>query len=112
MENENGERVIRRRKRIKTYFCKKVSIWVYPSEWDKLNYLASGAGKTVSRYIADKVLFYTGTSPEDVKREPSKNGQSRVLCFEENEYKIIDAKIKKSGQGVTQFLLNLSLGGN
>lgn len=109
MENEEIKKP--RRKKVKNVYHHHLTIWVYPYEWDKLQYLASGAGKTVSRYICDKALMYKGKVPPNILRDKTQgSGKIKPLSFEEKEYDTVMEKVRISGQGVTQYLLNIALG--
>lgn len=98
---------VKRRKRVRTVYYKRLAIWFYPCEWEKINYLAAGQGMTVSRYISEKVKASTVVCPEDVERDKSKKGFTKVLAFDETEYPMILEKIEKSGQKVTRYLINI-----
>lgn len=108
-DSKETKKVIIRRNRVRTVYHHHLTIWVYPSEWDRLKYLSAGCNKTVSRYIIDKVLACKVKTPKDIVRDKSVKGMVKPLSFEEHEFDIMKEKVEQSGLGTTEYLLNVAL---
>lgn len=82
-----------------------VSIWVKPSEWERLNYLASASGKSLSTWLVDEVLAM-GTTPV-VHRAKIRNEQgcSKSLCVDSRKWEIIKERAESNGMNITKYVL-------
>lgn len=83
------------------------SIWLYPSEIDRLEYDRAPTGKTLSAYIIDKVYSYGDKIPEKVDRDKSVKGNVKSLCFPMDKWQAVKARAESCGMKITQYVVNI-----
>lgn len=86
------------------------TILLTKEEWDRLNYLADGVGKTVSRYIVDEILNNADKKPNTERAKEEKFRHS--LCFRESEKKEIERLAEKNNLPMSKYLVGMLLGDN
>lgn len=82
---------------------KKFSIFVTKENWDRLNFLADGENKTVSRYVADKCL--NSTRIHEYEPEPDRIRKS--LCMNCDEWAIIKQKADELELSLSNYIFSV-----
>lgn len=82
------------------------SIFVTPKDWDKINFLADGDNKTVSRYILD-TIFAEDRQPSEYIPEQERIRKS--ICLKEDEREKIKALADKYNMSVSNYILGMIL---
>lgn len=85
---------------------KHISIWVSATDWDRLNYLADGENKTVSRFIVDKILAKDSAPMGKIGDYERK---CKSLCVKKDEHELIKERAKKYHCSVTNYILGVAL---
>ena len=99
---------------MKTNCRKKTGYPIRAEEWDRLEYLRSSSGKSLSRYVEDKVLNYIKENPDKKPRELKRNKEGAVknksFCFSSEEvYKLIKSQAKKCNMFIYEYILAICL---
>lgn len=97
-----GKRGVKDRGLSKQY--KHTSIFVTPTDWDKLNFLADGENKNVSRYIVDEI-FKEDRQPSEYVPEQTRIRKS--ICVKEQELERIKALAEKYNMSVSNYILGM-----
>lgn len=87
---------------------------LYPNEWEKIQYLASGANKTPSRFLQDAVMAYD-PDKEPVYERTKYLGEckSRSFAFTEQAYQEIQqTRVKKFNMKISSYILGIVLKSN
>ncbi len=85
------------------------TILLTDTEWDRLNFLADGVGKTVSRYIVDEIFNNAEKKLLVIRADEKKSRHS--LCFKESEKKEIERLAEKNNLPMSKYLVGIVLGG-
>lgn len=93
-----------------------VTIWVKPSEWDKILYNFASSGKeSVSQYVIDKLMEIE--LPPETERKNNKRmkkgeekGCIKPLCVPKDKWEIVKEKANLCGLKVSPYVLAVLLG--
>lgn len=84
-----------------------VTIWIKPSEWDKIQYdWASSGYRYVSGYVINKLLNYKGV-PTKRKNDRTEGGCIKSLCFEKDKWAIVKERAEKCDMKISQYVVSI-----
>lgn len=82
------------------------TLWVRPSEWNKIQFDASATGKSVSKYIIDKVLDYVGT-PVKWESDKTEKGSQKSVCFFIKDWERVLERVETSGLNISRYIVSI-----